>query len=387
MSTDALDLDQLSLFDHHCHGVSTDDMDRQRLEDLLCESRWPHVGATRFDTQVGFSVRRWCAPVLDLDPFVTPEEYVRRRIELGGVVSSERLLSASRLGALGVETGIRADEVLGPEAMSAAANATAYEIVRLEREAELLALELAVRESTGRSAHSRGRVYRAEIEARLAERLRGAIGVKTIAAYRIGLDFDPNRPSDAEVDAAATAWLEEISTGAQARLSNQVLIRHLIWWAIDARTAIQVHVGYGDDDVDLARCTPLALTALLRDTATSGARFMLLHCYPYHREAGYLADVFPHVYCDVGLAVNYTGARSAAVIAESLELTPFSKALFSTDAFGAAELFYLGAVLFRRGLSRTLSSFRDEEGWPEAECLRIAEDIGARNALRAYELA
>lgn len=114
---------------------------------------------------------------------------------------------------------------------------------------------------------------------------------------------------------------------------------------------------------------------------------MLLHCYPYHREAGYLADVFPHVYCDVGLAVNYTGARSAAVIAESLELTPFSKALFSTDAFGAAELFYLGAVLFRRGLSRTLSSFRDEEGWPEAECLRIAEDIGARNALRAYELA
>ncbi|WP_237767483.1 hypothetical protein [Serinicoccus sp. CUA-874] len=73
----------------------------------------------------------------------------------------------------------------------------------------------------------------------------------------------------------------------------------------------------------------------------SGARFMLLHCYPYHREAGYLAHVFEHVYCDVGLAVTYTGAQSAQVIAESLELTPFAKALFSSDAFGAAELFHL----------------------------------------------
>ena len=70
---------------------------------------------------------------------------------------------------------------------------------------------------------------------------------------------------------------------------------------------------------------------------------LLLHCYPYHRQAGYLAQVFPHVYFDVGLAVNHTGLSSPAVVAESLELAPFAKILFSSDAYGPAELHYLGA--------------------------------------------
>ncbi|MEU8282577.1 amidohydrolase family protein [Micrococcus luteus] len=381
MSTSArlLELDGLDLFDHHCHGVVDRDLGRAELEDLLTESSWPETGPARFDTQVGFAVRRWCAPALGLEPFAAPDEYVARRRELGGRAASERLLRAAGIGRLGIETGIRADEVLGPAPMGEAAGATVHEIVRLEREAELAAEALA-------STSAGGAELLEAIEGRLELRLSGAIGVKTIAAYRIGLDFDPARPERAEAARAAARWLEALREGRTARLADPVLIRHLIWWAIDRRTAIQVHIGYGDADVDLHRCSPLLLTELLRSTAESGARFMLLHCYPFHREAGYLADVFPHVYCDVGLAINYTGARSAAVIAESLELTPFGRSCFSTDAFGAAELYHLGAVLFRRGLGRVLAGFRDEEGWPEAECLRVAAAIGARNALRAYEL-
>lgn len=383
MSTDpvgGLDLSELELFDHHCHGVTADDLGRERLEDLLTESSWPAAGPTRFDTQIGFAVRRWCAPELGLEPFASPEDYVARRLELGGRGASERLLRAAGIATLGIETGIRSDEVLGPAEMGEAAGARVHEIVRLEREAELVAEELAAGQADGSA-------YLDAVTARLEARLDTAIGVKTIAAYRIGLDFDPTPPDRPAVEAAAARWLAELADGRRARLADLVLIRHLIWWAIGRRTAIQVHIGYGDADVDLHRCTPLLLTGLLRATADSGARFMLLHCYPYHREAGYLADVFPHVYCDVGLAINYTGARSTAVIAESLELTPFGRSLFSTDAFGAAELYHLGALLFRRGLGRVLASFREDEGWPEAECLRIAESIGARNALRAYELA
>ena len=47
---------------------------------------------------------------------------------------------------------------------------------------------------------------------------------------------------------------------------------------------------------------------------------MLLHCYPFHRHAGALAQIFPHVYFDVGLALHYTGARAGAIVAEALEL-------------------------------------------------------------------
>ena len=78
---------------------------------------------------------------------------------------------------------------------------------------------------------------------------------------------------------------------------------------------------------------------------------MLLHCYPFHREAGYLAQVFPHVYFDVGLAVNYTGRAAGAVLAESLELAPFGKAavLLRRVRPGGAAPARRGAVAARHG--------------------------------------
>lgn len=99
-----------------------------------------------------------------------------------------------------------------------------------------------------------------------------------------------------------------------------------------------------------------------------------------------MADVFPHVYFDVGLAINYTGARAQAVIAESLEVSPFGKILFSSDAYGLPELYYLGAKLFRDGLTKTLYNFHQEASWPLEECYRIARMISYENAERLYEV-
>ena len=263
-------------------------------------------------------------------------------------------------------------------AMKAYAEADAFEIVRLEKLAETVAESLRGDDGVAGSFLTR-------VSAELDRRLATAKGVKTIAAYRIGLDFAAERPDPAQLRTAIETWFAQTGEGA-FRLANSVIIRELIWLAIERGTAIQVHIGYGDDDLDLHRCNPLLLTNLIRAAAPYGARFMLLHCYPYHREAGYLADVFPHVYCDVGLAINYTGARSSAIIAESLELTPFSKALFSTDAFGMAELYYLGATLFREGLSDVFADFVDHRGWPVDEAIRVANMIAEDNAIRAYQL-
>ena len=60
----------------------------------------------------------------------------------------------------------------------------------------------------------------------------------------------------------------------------------------------------------------------------------MLHCYPYEREAGYLAQAFNNVYLDGGLSVNYLGARAPAFIARLLEMAPFRKILYSSDGFG-----------------------------------------------------
>jgi hypothetical protein len=70
-----------------------------------------------------------------------------------------------------------------------------------------------------------------------------------------------------------------------------------------------------------------------------------------------------------------------------MELAPFGKLLYSSDAFGLAELHHLGAVLFRRALGEVLDDWvsRDECSVEEAE--RIAELVGRANARRIYRLA
>jgi predicted TIM-barrel fold metal-dependent hydrolase len=165
-----------------------------------------------------------------------------------------------------------------------------------------------------------------------------------------------------------------------------VLHRFLIWSGIDLQLPVQFHVGYGDADVDLHRGDPLLLTDLLRATEPAGVPVMLLHNYPFHRNAGFLAQVFGHVFVDVGLATHNLGHRSGALLAELLELAPFGKVLFSSDAFGLAELYLLGTVLFRRGLGRYLAGGVAEDAWTASDAARIAAMIGAGNARRAYRL-
>lgn len=378
MSTElvAAGIAALPLIDHHCHAVTETDLDRPAFESLITESDWPApAGTTQFDTQLGFAIRRHCAPALGLRPFATPSEYLRQRRALGARTVNERLLRATGIRRYLIETGYRGDEILGPTQMAERGAASASEIVRLERLAEELMLD-------GCPAPR----FRDGFARLLDSKLSTAVGVKSIAAYRTGLDLAPERPGEAEVDAAVAGWADRIAAGAPVRLADAVIVRHLLWTAVDRRCAIQLHIGYGDADIDLHRCNPLLLTDFLRRTRESGVRVLLLHCYPFHREAGYLAQVYPHVYFDVGLAINYTGSRSQDVIAESLELGPFHKVLFSSDAFGAAELFHLGALLFRRGLAAALTGLAERDDWPVEEQLRIAAAIAAGNARRVYDL-
>ncbi|MGO1435468.1 MAG: amidohydrolase family protein, partial [Canibacter sp.] len=362
-TTDTLNLSGLDLFDHHCHGVLKSDVNRENFEALISESSRPATtGTTRFDSQIGFQIRAHCAPILGLEQFCDPQTYIERRNELGVDEVNRRFLQAAEIRTYGIESGHAADLIYSPDEMAEAANARAHEIVRLERIAELVTQRIRTNRPTPADLLE-------AIENELDKRLEDAIGVKTIAAYRIGLDFEPTRPNHADVLNAAEQLLD---TQGPVRLADPVFIRHLIWLAVDRSCVIQFHIGYGDDDVNLDRCNPLLLTELIRSTTDTGARITLLHCYPFHREAGYLADVFPHVYFDVGLAINYSGSRSNEVIAESLELAPFGKILFSSDAWGAPELFYLGVKLYLRGLSDALSTFRDRDHWPVEECVRVA---------------
>jgi hypothetical protein len=69
-----------------------------------------------------------------------------------------------------------------------------------------------------------------------------------------------------------------------------------------------------------------------------------------------------------------------------MEVAPFSKLLFSSDAFAIAEQYHLGAMLFRRGLRAVLDGWIAADHCDEATAIRIADGIAQGNARRIYPL-
>jgi uncharacterized protein len=213
----------LPLIDHHCHGMTAGALRRPGFEALLTESPFPAPPGTRaFDSQLGFAVRRWCAPVLDLEPSATADSYLRRRAELGPQEVTRRLLGAAQVEAWLVETGYRPGELLTPEQFTQLSGAPAHEVIRLEAVAEQVA---------GGGVTAAG--YAAAVELEIAARAEVAVAFKSIAAYRYGLGFGPERPAVAEVEAAAGHWLRTLDADPAARLSDPVLLRHAIWAGLD----------------------------------------------------------------------------------------------------------------------------------------------------------
>jgi uncharacterized protein len=370
----------LALVDHHVHGATITALDGALFEEGFTESPWPApAGTTHLDSQLGFAVRRWCAPVLDLPAHVDAATYIARRQELGGYEVTARLLAASGIERFLIDTGCVADQTLGPAEMAHISGTAASEIVRLESVAEAVA-------ASGVDAAG----FADQFATTLDKRARHAAGLKSVIAYRYGLDFDPEPPSPAAVRQAAGHWLRG-QEATPLRLTDPVLLRYVLWSGLSVAAErglpLQFHVGYGDPDLTLHRCDPSLMTEFLRRVQDYRVPVMLLHCYPYHRSAGYLAQVFPHVYLDVGLALTYTGTRSVAILAESLELAPFGKLLFSSDAFGPAELHYLGAVLWRRAMTTVVGAWVSSGEWSIADAQRVVRMVGADNAKRVYRLA
>lgn len=363
-----------ALVDHHCHGIVPGVLDRPRFEALLSEGGPPPSGVSNFDTAAGLAVRRHCAPVLDLEPHTAPEAYLERRAALGDEAVS-RLLGAAGIGRHLVDTGFRGDEITTPARLAAYTGAGHREIVRLETVAETVAAE-------GVEAGEFALAFARRLEQTV--RAGGAVGLKSVAAYRVGFDFDPSPPSPAEVTGAAADWLRA-GDGGPPRLADPTLTRLLLWTGVELGLPIQFHVGLGDSDIRLHRTDPALLTEFV--LAAPRTPVMLLHCYPFHRHAGYLAAVHPNVHLDLGLTLTFVGpARAGQVLAEALELAPFGKMLFSSDAFGLAEFYHLGAYAFRRAMS-DLADERVRSGeWAAADAERIVTMIAAGNAERVYDL-
>ncbi|MGI9022206.1 MAG: amidohydrolase family protein [Acidimicrobiales bacterium] len=359
----------LPLVDAHCHPLLARAVGPDEFERCCTEADRTSPGTSAWDTPVGLAIRRWCPPLLDLAPLAAPADYLARRDALGLTAVTSRLLGAAGLSHLLVDTGVGGAELADPATLGPPAGARVFEVVRLERVAEELA-------ATG--------VAPGDFAAAYAERLdaacRDAAAVKSVVAYRHGLDIDPDRPGPAEVRTAAEEWFDRPGT----RLDHPVLLRFVLWAGVDLGLPLQVHTCFGDRDVRLERGDPLLLQPFLDAVEPTEVPVVLLHCYPFHRKAGWLATVYPHVYLDVGLTVGQIGAAAGSFLSECLELTPFAKVLFSTDGYRLPELYLVGAAQFRHSLGRLLDRRVREGDMSGDDAERLATMVAAGNARRVY---
>ena len=178
-------------------------------------------------------------------------------------------------------------------------------------------------------------------------RTQGFVALKTIAAYRGGLD----------------------------RVSEPVLAALEANEATGAPLPVQVHCGFGDSDLWLARADPSHLKPLIERFRET--KFVLLHCYPFVREAGWLTHVYGNVWFDLSLTIPHV-SRPAEALREALELAPVSKLLYASDAARTPELYYMAAKWWREALAEVL---------PPEDAEADARAILRENALAVYGLS
>lgn len=149
---------------------------------------------------------------------------------------------------------------------------------------------------------------------------------------------------------------------------------------------LQFHTGLGDYDIDLITANPACLQNLIKAFPT--VPFVLLNsAYPYTREAGYLATVYSNAYLDIGEVFPMVSRHGQeAILRQALELTPWSKILWSTDGHHFPETYWLANVQGRAAMENVLCEFVERKELTIPQACQAVKDILFENSNRLYAL-
>ncbi len=214
----------------------------------------------------------------------------------------------------------------------------------------------------------------------------GYKGLKSIIAYRTGLDIDPrSRSSDQGMVALEKIRRARGRGGDAIKQIRDHLFCRAIERCIDFAVPFQVHTGMGDWEVHLEACRPALLMELLRYPAYRACNFLLVHTgYPYHAEAGYIANVLPNIWCDLSEGLPFAGNAGRRIIAEVLEMAPPSRVCYGSDTYGSPEPFYTSALLGKQALAQALQILIDDGFMTEPQAHEAAKMILSENARELY---
>jgi hypothetical protein len=214
----------------------------------------------------------------------------------------------------------------------------------------------------------------------------GYRGLKSVIAYRTGLDVSPLSRTPDQGLRALDSIRRGLGGGSMKQLRDHLLCRAMEL-CMEHDVPMQIHTGMGDYEVNLLLARPAYLMDLLRFPAFRACKVLLVHSgYPYHREAGYMANVLPRVYCDLSEGIPFGAHAARSIILETLEMAPLSKVCYGSDGFNVPEINFSSVVLGKQALAQALDELVAGGMLGAEDALEAAGMILAGNARRLYQL-
>jgi len=211
-------------------------------------------------------------------------------------------------------------------------------------------------------------------------------GLKSIIAYRTGLDVSPLSRATDQGAQALDAIRRGLGGGSMKKLRDHLLCRALEL-CLEFNAPMQIHTGMGDFEVNLPLCRPAFLMDLLRFPTFRACSVLLVHSgFPYHREAAYISNVLPRVYCDVSEGIPFAAHAAADIYRDVLAMAPINKVCYGSDGFQLPELIYGSAKLGKQALATALDSLVDERMLTAADAQSAAAAILSGNSRALYHL-
>ncbi|WP_420594215.1 amidohydrolase family protein [Deinococcus sp.] len=371
-----MNLDHIPMLDHHAHAIFLEAHWREApLESYFTEAYDPDV--LKHHTPHGIFYRRSVRELAEFygcEPERGALDAARQSVDYLDV--SRRMIREAKIDTVLLDDGLLLGQLMSVTESDSLLPWNARRILRLE--VELAGLV---------SQFDQVSDLLDAFETHLRQVAPTLAGLKSVIAYRTGLAIERWEPG--EVQAAYDALKRTLKAGELPRLTSKPLLDTALLLALrvarDVNLPVQFHTGYGDPDLDLRLANPLHLRPLFEDPELRGLSVVMLHCYPYTREAGYLASVYPGAFLDLSLSIPFLSQHGMRThVHEALHLSPLSKLLFATDASRTPELFYLGARWGRRMLGEVLDDTVRVGDLTASEAEDAAVMILRGNALALY---
>lgn len=197
----------------------------------------------------------------------------------------------------------------------------------------------------------------------------GAVGIKQLQAYRRPLRFE--LPAD-----NAVRFTGDL-TPAEQRVFEDWVVHECCRRADDRAWPHQVHVGTHN----LPDSDPLPIAPLAQRYRRQ--KLVLIHCWPYFAEAGFLAREHANIYMDSCWLPVLSPAFFREAMQTWLAYVPLNKIMCSHDST-SVEMAVGSSLVTREILADALAALGDRAGLGADALHRVAADALHNNAVAVY---